>query len=293
MLPTLRTTSLSLIVMALVASMPVQADRDRRDNRRDDHRVSEYQEEFRDGPCKVKRELKRDGGWKEERECKGRLPGSYRHPRGEYKEKYTDGPCRIEREWKHGEFKEKIECKAYAKGPRGKDKRRVVIAQPPWIVYDRGGPTYRPGWEPASAPVETAPAGKVIRCNRELIGGVIGGIAGGLLGTQIGKGDGRTVATIGGAIAGVLIGGAIGRDMDAQDQACIGQALEVAQSGQRVTWDVPRGDKRYAVTPGNIERRDDGRYCREYETEVEIGGRRENLRGVACRQENGVWVAAN
>ena len=53
---------------------------------------------------------------------------------GEYTQEYSDGPCKVEREWKRVEFKDKIECKAYAEGPRGKAQRRVVIAQPPWKV---------------------------------------------------------------------------------------------------------------------------------------------------------------
>lgn len=280
----------SLLAVSLALSTSVLADRDRRDDRHGVQRVSEYKEEFRDGPCLVKRELKRDGSWKEQRECRGRLAGPHAHPRGDYKEKYTDGPCKVEREWKRGEFKEKIECRTYAKGPRGKEKYRVVIAQPPWIVYEPTGPSYRPGWEPPAVP--RVPAERTIQCNRELIGGVLGGVIGGALGSQIGQGSGRTVATIGGAIAGVLIGGAIGRDMDAQDQACIGRALELGQTGQRVSWQAGSGGARYAVTPGEIVQRDDGRYCRDYDTEIDVGGRRETLRGVACRGDDGVWSPA-
>ena len=66
----------------------------------------EYKEKFRSGPCKIEREVKRDGEYKEVRKCKD-------GPRGyERKEKYRDGPCLIERKWDDdGEYEEKVECK--------------------------------------------------------------------------------------------------------------------------------------------------------------------------------------
>jgi len=70
------------------------------------HAGAEHKEKFRSGPCKIEREVKRDGEYKEERKCKG-------GPRGyEHKEKYRDGPCLIERKWdEDGEYEEKVECK--------------------------------------------------------------------------------------------------------------------------------------------------------------------------------------
>jgi surface antigen len=259
----------------------VLADRDKDEGR---SRGSEYKEKFRDGPCKVERELKRDGSYKEERECKGGGKGRHKHRGGEYEEKFWDGPCRIEREWKRdGSFKEKIECR---RGSRH-GHAPVAVAAPPWIVVEPAGPVYRPGWEPPATVV--VPSEGIFHCNRELAGAAIGGVAGGVIGSRIGKGD--PAATIGGAIAGVLIGGAIGRSLDAQDQACIGRALEFGQTGQRVTWHGHAGAQ-YAVTPGRIERRADGRYCRGYETDLVTGGKRQKMRGTACRQPDGVWVDA-
>jgi hypothetical protein len=97
------------------APVVVHHDRDYRDHR--PPRGGEYKEKYWDGPCRVEREQKRDGSYKEERECKGVGEGRYRHPRGDHEEKYQDGPCKIEREWKRdGSYKEKIDCK-------GGDKR--------------------------------------------------------------------------------------------------------------------------------------------------------------------------
>jgi surface antigen len=269
-------------------STPVLADHDKDESGHGRYRGGEYKEKFRDGPCKVERELKSDGSYKEERECKGAGGGPY-GPRGEeYEEKYWDGPCKVEREWKRdGTYKEKIDCAGHGQGSRHRHAP-VVLAEPPWIVFERSGPVYRKGWEPRE--VVSAPSGGIFRCNRELIGGVIGGVTGAALGSQIGKGDERTVATIGGAIAGVLVGGAIGRGMDAQDQACIGRALEFAKTGQKVNWHDRDTGVQYAVTPERIERRPDGRYCRRYDTDVVIEGKHNKVRGIACRQPDGVWI---
>lgn len=280
-----------VLLMAVSLALPASALADRDGHGRDARHGSEYQEEYRDGPCKVKRELKANGAYKEERVCRGGQDGAYRHQRGDYAESFHDGPCRIEREWKRdGSYLEKIECKGDGRRAKRHRQAPVVIAQPPWIVVEGGGPVYRPGWEP---PPPKAPPGGIIRCNRELLGGIIGGVAGGLLGSQIGKGSGRTAATIGGAIAGVLLGGAIGRDMDAQDQACIAHALEFAATGQQVSWRDPRGGREYAVTPGRIEWHPDGRYCRAYDTDMLIGGERRRVQGVACRQADGLWVKSD
>jgi hypothetical protein len=88
-------------------------DDDRDDDRRGRprYRGGEYKEKFHDGVCKVEREWKRDGSYKEERECKGGY-GRYDARRGEYEEKYRDGPCEVEREWKRdGTYKEKLDCR--------------------------------------------------------------------------------------------------------------------------------------------------------------------------------------
>ncbi|MHB1241431.1 MAG: RT0821/Lpp0805 family surface protein, partial [Gammaproteobacteria bacterium] len=36
---------------------------------------------------------------------------------------------------------------------------------------------------------------------------------------------------------------------------------------------------------------DNGRYCREYVTDVDVGGRKQQAYGTACRQPNGSWQA--
>ncbi len=72
----------------------------------------EYKQEYWDGNCKVKRESKKDGEYKEERECKSSRRHAAGGERREFKEEYRDGACKVEREFKKdGEYKEKRECK--------------------------------------------------------------------------------------------------------------------------------------------------------------------------------------
>lgn len=130
-------------------------------------------------------------------------------------------------------------------------------------------------------------------CYRELVGAAVGGVVGGVAGSKIGKGDGRTAATIGGTIIGVIVGGAIGRSMDQIDQNCVGQILEHAPDRQRITWADHDNGGRYAVEPGRTYQQNDGRYCREYTTTAQVGGRAEQVVGRACRQPDGSWQLVN
>jgi surface antigen len=267
---------ISLFLLATVAvAIPAIADDD--DDDRGKRR--ERKEEFWDGPCKIEREWKQNGDFKEEHKCKG---GDERYP--ESKAEFWDGPCKVEREWKkNGDFKEERKCDG-----RGRRHGRPVVAvpqpvYPPWVVVQAGEPVYRSGHEPAP------PRAPVAQCNSETVGRVLGGVAGAVIGNQIGKGSGRAVATVGGVVAGVLIGGEIGRRIDADNQACIGQALEFAPAGQRVQW--PSGGGQYAVVPGRVVSRN-GKHCRPFEAEVLTSAGWQKSRATACRQPDGAWVAA-
>jgi surface antigen len=127
------------------------------------------------------------------------------------------------------------------------------------------------------------------RCYREKLGAVLGGMIGGAAGSQIGKGNERTVATITGAVIGILVGQSIGRSMDRVDQNCTGQTLEYAPDHVRVSWSDPESGNRYAVTPLRTYPASADRYCREYQTDAIIGGKRQQVYGTACRQPDGSW----
>ncbi len=166
------------------------------------------------------------------------------------------------------------------------------------IQYAGGGP---PPWAPAHGyrrgghqqNVETGYRAPfridVGRCNRSELGAVLGGVAGGVLGSKVGDGSGRTVATIAGTVLGSIVGERIGRWMDQVDQACVGQALEHAPTGNPVEWVNPDTGVVYDVTPTETYRAGDDRYCREYQADAQVGGRAERVHGTACRQPDGSW----
>lgn len=206
-------------------------------------------------------------------------------PHGD-REEYWDGNCKVERKWHHGEYEEKRKCRA---------PERVVIVQPqpqvqtlyvypPWIVRQQNEYVYAPQYQPPQRVVSGASY-----CNSETVGQVLGGVVGGALGSQIGRGNGKTAATIGGAIAGVLVGGDVGRRMDAGNQACVGQVLEVAPVNHPVQW--VEGPQTYVVVPAKTVMRQ-GTYCRPYTLEVRGPYGTQRTHGTACRRGDGVWVAA-
>jgi surface antigen len=119
-------------------------------------------------------------------------------------------------------------------------------------------------------------------------GMVIGGVLGGVIGSHVGGGDGRTVATILGTLVGVSIGGAVGRSMDEADRLKTAHALETVRSGVPSQWRNPDSGHEYRVTPTRTYQTPQGP-CREYTVEGQIGGKRENLVGNACRQADGSW----
>lgn len=272
-------TLLPLLLNALVLAFTPAAfaDDDKDESGKGRYRAKERKEEFWDGNCKVERKWEKNGEYKEERKCGG--DGSRGASR---KEEFDDGNCKVERKWKDGEYKEERKCKG-GPAPAHVQSPRPTVVYPPWMVVQQGAPVYLQEHRPA------VPASGVTQCNSQGIGQVLGGLVGGVLGNQIGKGSGRTVATIGGAVAGVLIGGEVGKRLDANDQACVGQVLEFAPTGQRVQW--PSHGTQYVVVPGDPLRRG-GAYCRPYTVEVQTPSGWQRTQESACRRSDGVWQPA-
>ena len=124
----------------------------------------------------------------------------------------------------------------------------------------------------------------------EEVGTAVGGVIGGLLGAQVGGGAGQLAATATGALLGAYLGGNVGRTMDETDRAKTYQTLEGSPTGSPSNWQNPNTGNRYEVTPTRTYE-DAGRPCREYTTEAWIDGKRESLRGTACREPDGSWRA--
>ena len=126
-------------------------------------------------------------------------------------------------------------------------------------------------------------------CTNEQTGQVVGGILGGVAGHQVGSGTGQDVATVVGTVAGVMIGGSVGRSMDDTDRLKARHSLEYNRSNETSQWYNPDTGVDYSMTPTRTYQTGTGQYCREYTTDVIIGGRRETTYGTACRRPDGSW----
>ena len=128
--------------------------------------------------------------------------------------------------------------------------------------------------------------------NRTDVATVVGGVAGAFLGGQFGDGRGKTIASIAGGLAGAWAGRSIANHLTLHDQAQYRQAETVAHSapvGETVEWFNPESGNQGTITPTREGQSTAGRYCREYQQTVTIGGQTEEAYGQACRQPDGSW----
>ncbi|MCG6871058.1 MAG: glycine zipper 2TM domain-containing protein [Gammaproteobacteria bacterium] len=128
---------------------------------------------------------------------------------------------------------------------------------------------------------------------QEEVGAITGAIVGGVVGNQIGGGKGRRLATAGGVILGAMVGARIGRHLDREDERRALLALENNRTGQYSRWTNPDSGAVVAVVPTRTYEQSGGQYCREYQTEVTVGGENEKAYGTACRQPDGSWQIVN
>lgn len=125
------------------------------------------------------------------------------------------------------------------------------------------------------------------------VGMITGGVAGGLVGSTIGGGSGKLVAIAAGTLAGAMIGGAIGKNMDQNDRMRMDRALEENGPGVPAYWRNQRTGADYEVVPTKNVTVDGNQYCREYRTVADIGGKKQQMYGTACRQPDGSWQAVS
>lgn len=124
-------------------------------------------------------------------------------------------------------------------------------------------------------------------CDRRAIATALGSITGALIANRVAD-ENRTVATLIGAAAGALIGNRIGRNIDKADEACIGHALELGESGKPVNWTNDETGVTYRVVPG-ADRNRNGSTCREFTFTAIAGSDRSERQGLGCESEPGVW----
>ncbi len=136
--------------------------------------------------------------------------------------------------------------------------------------------------------------GDSIAGKKTAVGGLGGAVAGGLLGKSIG---GHSRDMIAGAVLGGLLGGAVGNVLDQLDRdLAIKNAqvtFETAPTGATSSWTNPDSGNSGSITPVRTYQEPTGRYCREYQQEVTVGGQRQQSYGTACRQPDGSWQIQN
>ena len=128
--------------------------------------------------------------------------------------------------------------------------------------------------------------------SKQTIGALTGAAGGGLLGAQFGDGKAQLAATAAGTLAGALIGSEIGRSMDTVDKLKVGQAQQQASAapvGETIVWSNPDSGNSGSVTTLRDGTSTGGRYCREFQQTVVVGGQVQDSYGVACRQPDGSW----
>jgi surface antigen len=127
---------------------------------------------------------------------------------------------------------------------------------------------------------------------KQTVGGLGGAVLGGLAGSQIGGGKGQLVATGAGVLLGGLLGSEIGSSLDKADMAYANQAQSKAYAapvGESITWNNPQSGNSGTITPVRDGYASSGRYCREYQQEVTVGGKRQSAYGTACQKPDGSW----
>ena len=134
------------------------------------------------------------------------------------------------------------------------------------------------------------------RGGNETGGTLMGAALGGLVGSQFGRGDGRLAATAAGVLLGAYVGNSIGRRLDAEDRQRMRDAEMRAYTSpinQPIVWNNPRNGTSGSVTPLRDGTSSNGKYCREFQSEVVVGGERQNAHGTACREPDGSWKIVN
>ena len=128
-------------------------------------------------------------------------------------------------------------------------------------------------------------------------GTLVGAAVGGLMGSTMGGGSGKLAAVAVGTLMGAFIGREVGQSLDRADRQLAHRAatrgLEHSHSGASTEWSNPDSGHHGSFTPVRTYRKPSGRYCREYQQTVTVGGRTEQAYGTACRQPDGSWRIAD
>ena len=132
--------------------------------------------------------------------------------------------------------------------------------------------------------------------NKQLIGAGSGAVLGGILGSKMGGGSGQLWATGAGVLIGTLVGSEIGKSLDVADKQQMSNATYEAQNapiGEPISWNNPESGNSGEVVATKDGYSASGKYCREYQQKIYVGGKEETAYGTACQQADGSWEIVN
>ena len=122
--------------------------------------------------------------------------------------------------------------------------------------------------------------------NKQQSGTAVGALLGAALGYGLGKGHKhRNLAVMLGAAFGAVAGDQIGAQLDEKDRLLAGENLQ--------TWNNPNTGHSGSTSPTKTVVAADGTPCREFTTEIIVGGETHQGYGTACRQADGSWKIMN
>ncbi len=127
---------------------------------------------------------------------------------------------------------------------------------------------------------------------KQTIGAGSGALIGGILGSKVGDGNGQLWATGAGALIGAFLGSEIGKTLDAADKQQMSGAIYEAHNapvGEPISWNNPESGNHGEVVATKDGYSSSGKYCREYQQTIYVGGQEETAYGQACRQPDGSW----
>jgi len=129
--------------------------------------------------------------------------------------------------------------------------------------------------------------------SKQQAGAGAGAVLGAALGYGLGKGHrDKGLAIMLGAIFGAVVGDQIGAQLDEKDRLLASQnlqyALESTADGTTTTWQNPNTGHGGTSAPTKTYQ-SSGTPCREFTTEIQVGGETQQGYGTACRQADGSW----
>lgn len=134
--------------------------------------------------------------------------------------------------------------------------------------------------------------------SKQQTGAGVGAVLGAALGYGLGQGHrNKELAIALGALFGAVAGDYVGAQFDERDRLMAAQnlqySLELSPDGTTSAWQNPNTGHSGHSYPTATMIADDGTPCREFTSNIMVGGEQHQAYGTACRQADGSWKIVN